>query len=79
MDWKGLEDGGNQVEVRPAFNILYMGFNPEKNEKLQDKKVREALGLAIDREARAHAAARVQALVDHLARKLAQAPWASAE
>ena len=50
VDWKGLEDGGNQVEVRPAFNILYMGLNPEKNEKLQDKKVREAIGLALDRE-----------------------------
>ncbi|GAA3610540.1 ABC transporter substrate-binding protein [Marihabitans asiaticum] len=50
VDWKGLEDGGNQVEVRPAFNILYMGLNPERNEKLQDKKVREAIGLALDRE-----------------------------
>ena len=50
VDWKGLEDGGNAVEVRPAFNILYMGFNPEKNPKLKDLKVRQALSLAIDRE-----------------------------
>ena len=30
VDWKGLEDEGNKVEVRPAFNILYMGLNPEE-------------------------------------------------
>ena len=50
VDWKGLEDGGNSVEVRPAFNILYMGLNPEKNVKLKDLKVRQALSLAIDRD-----------------------------
>ncbi len=30
-DWQGLEDEGNTVQVRPAFNILYMGLNPESN------------------------------------------------
>ena len=50
IDWKGLEDGGNTVEVRPAFNILYMGLNPEKNAKLKDLRVRQALSMAIDRD-----------------------------
>ena len=50
VDWKGLEDEGNKVEVRPAFNILYMGLNPEKNAKLKDLKVRQALYHALNRE-----------------------------
>lgn len=50
VDWKGLEDEGNQVLVRPAFNILYMGLNPEKNPKLKDLKVRQALYHALNRE-----------------------------
>ena len=49
-DWKGLEDKGNQVLVRPAFNILYMGLNPEKNSKLQDLKVRKAIYMALNRD-----------------------------
>ncbi|GAB4078448.1 ABC transporter substrate-binding protein [Nostocoides australiense] len=49
-DWKGLEDAGNQVLVRPAFNILYMGLNPEKNAKLQDVRVRKALYMALNRD-----------------------------
>ena len=49
-DWKGLEDGGNTVLVRPAFNILYMGLNPEKNEKLKDLRVRQAIYMALNRE-----------------------------
>ena len=39
---EGSEDEGNKVEVRPAFNILYMGLNPKKNPKLKDLKVRQA-------------------------------------
>lgn len=50
VDWKGLEGEGNKVEVRPAFNILYLGLNPEKNPKLKDLKVRQALLQAINRE-----------------------------
>lgn len=50
VDWKGLEDSGNSVEIRKPFNILYVGFNPEKNPKLKDAKVRKALNLAVDRE-----------------------------
>ncbi|MEI2777045.1 MAG: ABC transporter substrate-binding protein [Tetrasphaera sp.] len=50
VDWKDLEGAGNQVLVRPAFNILYMGLNPEKNKKLQDLKVRQAIYMALNRE-----------------------------
>src|SRR5690606_26930755 len=50
VDWKGLQDEGNEVIVRPAFNILYMGLNPEKNPKLKDLKVRQALYHALNRE-----------------------------
>ncbi|GAA4412103.1 ABC transporter substrate-binding protein [Fodinibacter luteus] len=50
VDWAGLEEEGNKVEIRPAFNILYMGLNPKKNEKLKDLKVRQALYHALNRE-----------------------------
>ncbi len=50
VDWKGLEDAGNQVLIRPAFNILYVGLNPEKNPKLKDLKVRQALYYALNRD-----------------------------
>ena len=50
VDWQGLEDAGNSVEVRPAFNILYMGLNPEKNPALKDLKVRQAIAHALNRE-----------------------------
>ncbi len=50
VDWAGLEEGGNSVEVRPAFNIFYLGLNPEANPVLKDLKVRQALYHAIDRE-----------------------------
>ncbi len=51
VDWKGLEEAGNQVEIRDPFNILYMGMNPEANPKLKDVRVRKAINYAIDREA----------------------------
>jgi peptide/nickel transport system substrate-binding protein len=50
VDWKGLEADGNTVAVRPAFNILYMGLNPEKNPKLKDVRVRQALYYALNRD-----------------------------
>ncbi|MBP6995234.1 MAG: ABC transporter substrate-binding protein [Phycicoccus sp.] len=51
VDWKGLEDAGNQVLVRPAFNILYLGLNPKAgNAALKDLKVRQALYHAINRD-----------------------------
>jgi peptide/nickel transport system substrate-binding protein len=49
-DWGGLKSSGNQVLVRPAFNILYMGLNPAKNPKLKDLKVRQALYYALNRD-----------------------------
>ncbi len=49
-DWKGLKDSGNDVLVRPAFNILYLGLNPTKNAKLTDLKVRKAIYQAINRD-----------------------------
>lgn len=51
VDWKDLESDGNQVEIRDAFNVLYLGLNPESNPKLKDVKVRQAINHAIDREA----------------------------
>ena len=50
VDWSALEESGNSVEIRDAFNILYMGFNPEANPQLKDLKVRQALNHAINRE-----------------------------
>ncbi|WP_306513483.1 ABC transporter substrate-binding protein [Janibacter hoylei] len=50
VDWKGLEDSGNKVEIRDPFNIFYIGLNPEANPKLKDVKVRQAINYAIDRE-----------------------------
>ena len=50
VDWQGLEDDGNTVEIRDAFNILYMGLNPERNEALQDLRVRQAIAHALNRE-----------------------------
>lgn len=50
VDWQGLEDDGNTVEIRDAFNILYLGLNPESNPKLKDLKVRQALYHALNRE-----------------------------
>jgi len=49
QDWKGLESKGMKVEVRPTFNVLYMGMN-EKNPKLKDLRVRQAIAYAINRE-----------------------------
>ncbi|EAY6713036.1 ABC transporter substrate-binding protein, partial [Salmonella enterica] len=49
-DWKGLKDSGNQLLIRPAFNILYVGLNPAKNPKLKDLKVRQALYYAMNRD-----------------------------
>ncbi|MFW5468707.1 ABC transporter substrate-binding protein [Knoellia sp. CPCC 206435] len=49
-DWKGLEEAGNKVEIRPAFNVFYLGLNPTKNAKLTDLKVRKAIYQAINRD-----------------------------
>ena len=49
-DWAGLEESGNQVEVRDPFNIFYLGLNPEANPKLKDLKVRQAIYHALNRD-----------------------------
>jgi peptide/nickel transport system substrate-binding protein len=49
-DWAGLKSSGNNVLIRPAFNILYMGLNPEHNPKLKDLKVRQAIYHALNRD-----------------------------
>lgn len=50
VDWAALEEAGGQVEIRPAFNILYVGLNPTTNEALTDVRVRQALSHAINRQ-----------------------------
>jgi peptide/nickel transport system substrate-binding protein len=50
VDWKALQDAGNKVMVRPAFNILYLGLNANSNAKLKDLRVRQAIQYAINRE-----------------------------
>ncbi|MFX0538317.1 ABC transporter substrate-binding protein [Ornithinimicrobium sp. Y1847] len=50
VDWNTLEADGYQVEVRPAFNILYVGLNATTNEALEDVNVRKALSHAINRD-----------------------------
>ena len=50
VDWKALEDAGNTVAIRPAFNVFYVGFNATKNEALKDLRVRQALSYAINRD-----------------------------
>lgn len=50
VDWAGLEEDGNSVEVRDPFNILYLGLNPEANPQLEDLRVRQAIYHALNRE-----------------------------
>jgi peptide/nickel transport system substrate-binding protein len=48
-DRKALASEGFQVLNRPAFNILYLGFN-QKNPKLKDLRVRQAIAYALNRQ-----------------------------
>jgi peptide/nickel transport system substrate-binding protein len=50
VDWAGLKSKGFKVEVRPAFNILYLGINQKNNPKLRDVRVRQAIAYALNRE-----------------------------
>ena len=45
VDWKGLKDDGNNLLVRPAFNILYLGLNPEKAKSLLKEAGAEGMTL----------------------------------
>lgn len=49
-DYQALKDEGKKVEIRPVFNILYLGINQKNNPDLRDLKVRQALEHAIDKE-----------------------------
>ena len=49
-DWTALRSAGDDVEVRPAFNIFYVGINQKNNPALRDLRVRQALLYAIDRD-----------------------------
>lgn len=49
-DFNSLTGAGEQVLMRPAFNILYLGINQKGNPKLQDVRVREAIEHAINRQ-----------------------------
>ena len=50
VDWAGLKQKGFNVQVRRAFNILYLGINQKNNPKLKDIRVRKALAYAINRQ-----------------------------
>lgn len=50
VDWADLEAAGNQVLIRDAFNVMFIGLNPLDNEALLDLRVRQALLHAINRE-----------------------------
>ncbi|WP_028783688.1 ABC transporter substrate-binding protein [Thalassobacillus devorans] len=44
------EDDALQIIRRPSMNVSYMAMNTDKEGPLQDKKVRQAINLAIDKE-----------------------------
>jgi peptide/nickel transport system substrate-binding protein len=48
-DWDQLKQAGYNLEVRPAFNVLYLGVTQSNNPALADIRVRQALAYAIDR------------------------------
>ncbi|GAA3995380.1 ABC transporter substrate-binding protein [Allokutzneria multivorans] len=49
-DWAQLKRDGFNVAIRPAFNVMYLGFTQKNNAKLKDLKVRQAIAHAINRE-----------------------------
>lgn len=48
-DWSTLKQN-YKLEIRPAFNILYLGINQGGNPKLTDPKIRQALAYGINRD-----------------------------
>lgn len=50
-DYRALEEAGAQVVVRPPFDVLYLGINQANTPALRDLRVRQAIALAVDREA----------------------------
>ncbi|MGH3743035.1 MAG: ABC transporter substrate-binding protein, partial [Micromonosporaceae bacterium] len=49
-DYQSLKDDGFNVEVRDAFNIMYLGINQLGDPKLKDLRVRKAIAYATNRE-----------------------------
>lgn len=49
-DVEQLEDAGFQVPTRDVFNVLYMAYQQEAHEALDDLEVRQALAHAVDRQ-----------------------------
>ncbi|MFI9448748.1 ABC transporter substrate-binding protein [Amycolatopsis sp. NPDC052450] len=49
-DYGLLRNDGEQVLIRPSFNILYLGINQKNNPKLKDPNVRKALAYGLNRE-----------------------------
>jgi peptide/nickel transport system substrate-binding protein len=49
-DYASLRRDGFNLQVRPAFNILYLGINGKNNPKLRDLRVRQAIAYAVNRE-----------------------------
>ncbi|WIX81193.1 ABC transporter substrate-binding protein [Amycolatopsis carbonis] len=49
-DYGLLRNEGEQVLIRPSFNVLYLGINQSGNPKLKDVRVRQALAYGINRE-----------------------------
>jgi peptide/nickel transport system substrate-binding protein len=49
-DYASLKKDGFKLEVRPAFNILYLGINEKNTPALRDLRVRQALAYAINRD-----------------------------
>ncbi len=49
-DYGLLRNDGEQVLIRPSFNVLYLGMNQSGNPALKDIKVRQAIAYALNRE-----------------------------
>jgi peptide/nickel transport system substrate-binding protein len=49
-DYGLLRNDGEQVLIRPSFNVLYLGINQSGNPALKDIRVRKALAYALNRE-----------------------------
>lgn len=49
-DYNSLKQAGDQVLIRPAFNILYLAINQKNNPKLTDVRVRQAIEYAINKQ-----------------------------
>ncbi|CAM3625543.1 ABC transporter substrate-binding protein [Nocardiopsis gilva] len=49
-DVEPLKQAGFRVPVRDVFNILYLAYQQETSEELADRKVRQAIAHAVDRQ-----------------------------